>query len=248
MEVFGTSEHKIIEIHADNPFANCRLNRYRPDYKEHARKTFLILALITIFLSTSAQTDFNPISESDLITVKNAIKEKNAEIQILICPFVQTKEMAVLKENAVSKGIMYFKKPDKFRWEYTDENPFIFVQNDGKYYTKVNGKVAEIKDNSARLFQGISKLVISSINGDILENTKNFKTDFQENSSMIVVNLTPIQKAMQNFMSKIKLYFSRNTYLVTKIEIYESGDDITSILFENVKVNQAINDHIFELR
>jgi len=212
------------------------------------KKLILTLTAFALLVTLAAQNDFKPVTEVELITVKNKIKEKNAEIQTLICPFVQTKKMAVLKENAISKGIMYFTKPNKFRWEYTDDNPFIFVQNSEKYYTKINDKVTEIKDNSARLFQEISKLVISSINGDILENTKKFKTDFQENNAMVVVNLTPTQKAMQNFMSNIKLYFSKTTYLVTKIEIYESGNDTTIIQFENVKVNQKINDNLFELK
>ena len=212
------------------------------------KKTLLIFGCIIFFLTASAQIDFNPISEPDLIKIKNSIKAKNAEIQTLICPFIQTKKMAVLKEDAITKGIMYFAKPNRFRWEYTGENPFVFVQNDGKYFTKINGKVTEIKDNSARLFQEISNLVIASMSGEILENTKKFKTEFQENNSVVVVNLTPIPKAMQNFMSKIRLFFDKTTYLVTKIEIHENGGDLTIIQFENVKVNQPINDDIFILK
>jgi len=212
------------------------------------KKTLLLFGYIISFLIASAQPDFKTISEPDLTKVKNSIKTKNAEIQTLICPFVQTKKMAVLKEYAVTKGIMYFAKPNRFRWEYTGDNPFIFVQNEGRYFTKINGKVTEVKDNSVRLFQEISNLVIASISGEILENTKKFKTEFQENNSMVVVSLTPIPKAMQNFMSKIRLFFDKTTYLVTKIEIYESGNDLTIIQFENIKVNQPINDDIFILK
>jgi outer membrane lipoprotein-sorting protein len=212
------------------------------------KKPLLILSLIALFLSVSAQTDFKPIAEPELSAIKNNIKAKNTEIETLICPFVQTKKLAVLKENAVTKGIMYFQKSNKFRWEYTDTNPFVFVQNGEKYFIKINDKVTEIKDNSARLFQEISKLVISSINGDILENTKKFKTEFHENGNIVAVNLTPTQKSMQNFISKIKLYFDKSSYLVTKIEIYEGGEDMTIIQFENVKVNQMISVRTFELK
>ena len=212
------------------------------------KKLILTLTALALLVTLDAQNDFKPVTEVELITVKSKIKEKNTEINTLICPFVQTKKMAVLKENVVTKGIMYFAKPDRFRWEYTGDNPFIFVQNGDKYFTKANGKVTEIKDNSARLFQEISRLVISSISGEILGNTKKFKADFQENNSTVMVSLTPTQKAIQNFMSKIKLYFCKTTYLVTKIEIYESGDDMTIIQFENVKVNQTINNNLFELK
>ena len=212
------------------------------------KKTLFILILIIFSIAASAQTDFKPIAEPELGVIKNSIKAKNAEIETLICPFVQTKKMAVLKENAVTKGIMYFQKSNKFRWEYTGDNPFIFVQNGEKYFTQINGKVTEIKDNSARLFQEISKLVISSISGDILENTKKFKTEFHENNTVVAVHLTPTQKSMQNFIAKIKLYFNKENYLVSKIEIYEGGDDMTVIQFDNVKVNEMISFRKFDLK
>jgi outer membrane lipoprotein-sorting protein len=199
-------------------------------------------------LFSFAQTDLKPVSEQELSTIKNSIKEKNVNIQTLTCPFVQTKKMAVLKEVNVMTGIMYYKRPNQFRWEYTGDKPFVFVQTGEKCYTKVNDKVTEIKENGARQFKEISKLVIASMNGDILENTKNFKTEFLQNSSMVVVTLIPIHKAMQNALSKIILHFSKTTQLVTKIEIFEGSDDITTIQFENHKINQTINQNTFELK
>jgi len=212
------------------------------------KKLTLTLIAIALFVTLAAQSDFKPVAETELVTVKSNIKAKNIEINTLICPFTQTKKMMVLKENVITKGMMYFEKPNKFRWEYTGDNPFVFVQNGDKYFTKINDKVTEIKDNSARLFQEISKLVISSINGDILENTKKFKTEFLENSNIVVVNLIPTSKTMQNFISKIQLHFSKTTFLVTKIEIYEGGEDMTTIQFENVKVNEIFGKRLFELK
>ena len=212
------------------------------------KRISFLLSIILFFIAANAQSELKPVSDADLVAIKNAIREKNTQIKTIICPFVQTKKMEMLKENMVSKGIMYFKKATQFRWEYTGENPFVFVQNGEKYYKQVNGKVVEVKDNSTRMFQEMSKMVIASMNGEIFEDTKKFKIDFQENNSMVVVNLTPIQKGMQNFMSKIKLYFNKNTYLISKIEIFEKGNDTTTILFENVKVNQMVNDSLFELK
>jgi outer membrane lipoprotein-sorting protein len=212
------------------------------------KKTLLLFGCLLLFLTAGAQPNLNPIHEPDLTIIKDIIKAKNAEIQTLICPFIQTKKMAVLMEDAVTKGIMYFEKPNKFRWEYTGNNPFVFVQNGRKFFTRINEKVTEVKDNSTRLFQEISNIVIASISGEILENSKKFKTEFQENNGMVVVSLTPMSKAMQNFISTIKLYLIKTTYLASKIEIYENGGDVTVIQYENVTVNHTINDEIFILR
>ncbi|MCL1850029.1 MAG: hypothetical protein FWF70_01265, partial [Bacteroidetes bacterium] len=77
------------------------------------KKKLSFLIFILFLFAAAAQNNGNLISGADLVTIKNNIKDKNAQIQTLICPFVQTKKMAVLKENDVSKGIMYFVKSNQ---------------------------------------------------------------------------------------------------------------------------------------
>ncbi|MCL2311283.1 MAG: outer membrane lipoprotein carrier protein LolA [Firmicutes bacterium] len=212
------------------------------------KKIFLLLTGIFFSITVWAQSNFTPVSSAGIVAIKNAIKEKNSQINTMTCPFVQTKKMEILNESAVTKGVMYFKKTDKFRWEYLSEVPFVFVQNGNRFYTKIDGKVTEVKGNNARMFQEISKMVIASMNGEILEDTKKFKTEFHENNSVVVVTLTPTQKNMHSFIKEMKLYFSKKTYWVSKIEIFESENECTSIQFENIQENKVIADSIFELK
>ena len=56
------------------------------------KKLFLTLFAVAFFVTIFAQNDYKPIVESELIVIKNRIKEKNTEINTLICPFIQTKK------------------------------------------------------------------------------------------------------------------------------------------------------------
>lgn len=211
------------------------------------------IIILTIFIGTSVyssygQTDFKPIPESQLTSLKAQIKAKNAQINTLTCPFSQTKHLSMLKNPAVSEGIMYFKKPSQFRWEYTNNPRFIFAQNGQTIYTKSGDQVQIVKDNSALLYQEISKLVIQSVNGSILENSKEFTTQYEENKKYIKIVLTPKQRNVKKFISSIHLLLDKKSFLASQIIMNEPNGDYTTIKFDNISVNQPINESLFILK
>jgi outer membrane lipoprotein carrier protein len=115
-------------------------------------KKILFYFIFVLHLSpVFSQATFTPITAQDIANIKTQIKTKNEQIATLSCQFTQTKKMSVLKEPSVSKGNMFYKKSDKFRWDYTKNPKFIFAQNGKTIYTKSNDKVQIVKDNSAKL-------------------------------------------------------------------------------------------------
>lgn len=208
---------------------------------------------LSVFLLLSAfqligQSDFKPVTGNTLNQYKAQIKAKNSKITSISCPFTQTKNMSILKNPTISKGIMYFKKNEKFRWEYVNNPTFIFAQNGKTIYTKSGDKVQIIKDNSVILYQQISKLVMQSINGEILENNKEFTTKFEENGSFIKIILEPKQRNMKKFIASIQLLVDKKSYLASQFTLNEPNGDNTIIKFENVKMNQNIDDSMFILK
>ena len=194
------------------------------------------------------QSDFKPIIGDNLNQYKAQIKAKNAQITSLSCPFTQTKNMSILKNPSISKGIMYFKKIQKFRWEYFNNPTFIFAQNGKTIYTKSGDKVQIIKDNSVILYQQISKLVMQSNSGEILENNKDFIAKVEENGSFIKIILEPKQSNIKKYISSIQLIIDKKSYLASQFILNEPNGDNTIIKFENVKLNKNIDDSMFILK
>ena len=52
------------------------------------------------------------------------------------CDFVQTKRMKLLSKEMQSKGVMYFKRPNKLRWQYTAPYDYTFILNGDKVQIK----------------------------------------------------------------------------------------------------------------
>lgn len=211
-------------------------------------KSFFSFILILLSCQLVAQNDYKPVTGNILTQYKTQIKAKNGQITSLTCPFTQTKNMSILKNPNITKGIMYFKKNDKFRWEYYNNPKFIFAQNGKTIYTKSGDKVQIIKDNSVILYQQISKLVMQSINGEILDNNKEFTTKFEENGQFIRIIMEPKQRNMKKFIASIQLQIDKKSYLATQFILNEPNGDNTIIKFENVKLNQSIDDSMFILK
>ena len=199
-------------------------------------------------LSLFAQNDFSAVSTKEITEFKAKLKNKNIQLNTLSAHFVQTKTMTVLKKPAITKGFMYVKQNNKFRWEYTNNPKFIFAQNGNKIYTQTGENIQIITDNSVKLYEEISKLVQQSIHGNILENTKDFTAIFEQNNRYIKIILTPKQRGMKRFISNITLFIDKQTMLASKFIMLEPNGDSTMIEFENIKTNVPIDDQLFILK
>lgn len=208
----------------------------------------LILLIIIANLSLLAQNDFSSVTSKEITEFKAKLTRKNAQLNTLTAHFVQTKTMTVLKKPSVIKGVMYLKQNNKFRWEYSNNPKFIFAQNGDKIYTQSGDNIQIIKDNSAKLYEEISKLVQQSIHGNILENTKDFSSTYEQNNRFIKIILTPKQRSVKKFISTITLFIDKQTMLASKFIMLEPNGDSTMIEFENIKTNTPIDDQLFILK
>lgn len=212
------------------------------------KKNILLVFLFCVSISLYAQTDFKPIPSSEIIEVKKQIKQKNGQITSLTSTFTQTKKMAILKEPSIMKGMMYYKNKDKFRWEYNNTPKFIFAQNGKTISTQTGENVQIISDNSVKLYEEISKLVSQSINGNILENSKDFTISYEQNGQYVKVNMVPKQRTMKRFIASITLYIDKKTMLASKFIMSEANGDSTTIVFDKILTNTVLDDKIFVLK
>ncbi|HNY62493.1 MAG TPA: outer membrane lipoprotein carrier protein LolA [Bacteroidales bacterium] len=209
---------------------------------------FLLLSILTFSTVLFAQTDYKKIPDAQVPSVIKEIRSKTAQFQTISSDFVQTKEVSILKEKSVLKGTMYYKKEKQFRWEYTANPRFIFAQNGSQIYTQTGDSARVIKDNSVRLYEEISKLVQSSINGSIFENKKDFSTLLEENNSSYRVTLTPKNRNLKKFIQKITLIIDKKEMLATQFMMLDQNGDSTTIQFSKMKINTPIDNQLFILK
>ncbi len=205
-----------------------------------------ILSLLITWLPAFAfsQTALKPMT--DTVAFKKGLEQFSKTTSSIQNDFVQEKKLKMLNDKVVSKGLLYFKKEDKLRWEYSEPFSYIIALNNGKVMLKDEGKVSSYDANANKLFLELNDILITCINGNIFQ-SKKFSFHFLETEKNNVAEMTPLNSAMKNFLSKIILYFDKSDFTVTKVEMMEPSQNSTVIVFKNKKLNADIPEKLFIL-
>lgn len=203
------------------------------------------LILFFMFLSlglTGTQAQVNQAK------VKQQINAVASSLKTMQCDFVQTKYLKMLNDKMVSKGKMYYQQSNKLRWEYTSPYSYTFVLNGSQVLISKGNRNDVINVNQSKVFKEIARIMMNSVVGNCLNDTKDFAVSINGNASEYVATLIPKQKQMKQMFQKIVLHFNKQKSTVSKVELIEKKGDHTVIELRNVKTNSAINAGVFRIK
>lgn len=202
------------------------------------RVLFFLMALCLCLLNLSAQK----VNEAKVKQQINAVASKMKTMQ---CDFVQTKYLKMLNDKMVSRGKMYYQQSNKLRWEYTYPYTYTFVLNGSRVLISKGKRNDVINVNQSKFFKEIARIMMNSVVGKCLTDSKDFKVSLTGASAEYVATLYPQQKQMKQMFQKIILHFNKQNSTVSKVELIEKKGDRTIIELKNVKSNAPINTKVF---
>ena len=74
-----------------------------------------------------------------------------------------------------------------------------------------------------------------------------FNVSIADGRTEWVATLLPQRKEMKQLFQNIKLYFNKQSSMVTKVELTEKNGDQTVIVLKNVKANVSIPASVFSV-
>ena len=166
-------------------------------------------------------------------------------MQSMQCRFVQEKTSSMLAEPSVAEGTMHYASPDRMRWEYTAPYAFALVVNGERLVKVTDGKAEVLEGNAGRMYQGMVNLIIGSASGKKLFDTTVFDIVFYDDNGFWRADMTPKRRDMKRMFSQLVFRFDKKTNGISRVEFVSANGDITSIRFEEIKVNEAISDKVF---
>ena len=179
--------------------------------------------------------------EDIILEISTAAKKTKT----LYCDFVQEKTSSLVAETAISKGKMYFKSPHSLRWEYVSPQASALIVNNNDVALKTaNGTSADV---NTRMLKELANIIISSIDGSGLNDSKNFSAELSVSDLHYMVELTPVNKRIAAVYSSIVLIIQRKTYLADSIILIEKNGDKMQISFSNHKLNQPLDNKLFNV-
>ena len=88
-------------------------------------------------------------------------------------------------------------------------------------------------------------LIIGSASGKKLFDTTVFDIVLYDDNGFWRADMTPKRRDMKCMFSQLVFRFDKKTNGISRVEFVEAGGGITSIRFEEIKVNEAISDKVF---
>ena len=186
-----------------------------------------------------------PLTEAESQKVVETLTQAAASMQTMHSRFVQEKTSSMLAEPTVAEGMLWYAAPDKMRWEYTTPYAFALVANSERIVKVTDGKAEVLDSNSGRMYQGIVNIIMGSASGKKLFDTTVFDVVMYDDDTFWRAEMTPKRRDMKRMFSQLVFRFDKKTNGISRVEFKDAGGDLTSIRFEDIKLNEAIGEKVF---
>lgn len=210
------------------------------------KRLFIIIVTLAIIPSMMAQT-MRKATAAETKSMVEKINSMAASIKTISCSFTQEKEVSMLNDKMTSKGVMYYTNAGKLRWEYTSPYSYIFVINNNKVTMKSGNKKSTVDMSSSKLFQAIARIMVSSVTGKSLSNSRDFDLTMYCYNKQWCAHLVPKEANMKKMFKYIRLYFNTSHTMVYKVEMVEKNGDTTTIRLKNIETNKQISNSKFSV-
>ncbi|MEO2066364.1 MAG: outer membrane lipoprotein carrier protein LolA [Desulfurobacteriaceae bacterium] len=188
---------------------------------------FLVALFLSILTSTTTLGE-----EEDIYTLFKGVNS----LKILFSQ--RTKLPVAGDEVSLYEGVIYYKRPLKFRWEYTKGVKVLIVSNGELVKSSIEGEcqIAEIAD------QPVFALI------ELIDNPEKFKEEFRvkelkKNKSWEVVRITPNYK--DAFFKEIT-FIIKDKKLKKVITVEEDGTK-GEYQIEEIENNVPLDDDLFRV-
>lgn len=163
-----------------------------------------------------------------------------ANVNTLSAHFTERKEIGLLKNAVVQKGVFSHTKPDKFLWEYTSPEPKMLLMNDKTLvaYYPLQKQAEEIQTR-------LSKRLVKYFGlGQVFADLKEYYDLSLSSENPVpgthLIVMKPRVKRLEKRLMEVRLWLDDSINQVRQLEYREADGDRTQFIFEDVKVNSDI--------
>ena len=206
----------------------------------------ILLSCLLVFLSPClpimGQTKLTAEQQKQIV---EKIDKASSAMKTMQCDFTQTKRMKMLSKDMQSKGVMYFKRPDKLRWQYTSPYDYTFIMNGDKVQIKSMKSTKNIDVQQNKMFRQITNIILSSITGGTLRTSADFTVELWQQDKSYFVKLYPKKKELKQLYQYLEIWFDPALTKVSTVKMMEKTGDMTIVNLLNTKYGVTINEKMF---
>lgn len=208
------------------------------------RFNVLGILLLTCVLSSWGQRKM--LSPEEAAALKQRVTEQTKQLRSLESTFTQTKHLDYLENDVTSSGKLYFKAPDKIRWEYVRPSSYTVIFN-GELMRMNEGekKAKQIDLASNRRMKGLNALLTGTVQGGRIFDDTQFQITYYREGADYSAILVPKDQALSRYIKQVELTLDGRSYLVRQIKITDPTQDYTRITFDTQRQNVSLPESLF---
>ena len=207
-------------------------------------RSVVILLTCLSALSVMGQTKLTSEQEKQVLA---KMDQSSKALRSLQCDFIQSKRMKILSKEMQSKGILYFKKPDKIRWQYTSPYDYTFIMNGDKVQIKSAKSTKNIDVQGNKIFRQITTIILNTVTGAGIMNSADFNVELYKSGDIYFAKMQPKKKEVKQVYSSIEVYFNSALTMVETIKMVEKSGEYTVVKLVAPKINATINESVFKV-
>jgi hypothetical protein len=175
-----------------------------------------------------------------------SIRTAAQRVNSLAAEFSQTKQLKILAHPIRAEGRLYYQRPGRIRWEYTEPIRSVLISNQEgiRRLTWRGGRYHPDADAKLKPVQMVLGQLELWLRGDFSKSTLFVAT--LEAGPPVRVKLVPRDKGLGKLIAAVYVVLSVTPGVVDTIEIWEGPDAVTRIQLKNVKVNQPLPARTFQ--
>jgi outer membrane lipoprotein carrier protein len=186
-----------------------------------------------------------PLCSQTADEIVNGIQQKYETLNNLSAQFTQIMVSKAFSHQEIEKGIVYFKRPGKMRWEYKEPEKKLLV-SDGKtiYWYLVEDKQVQIMNLDEWKSEQTPILYLSG-RGKLKDDFNIEKAEIMKtlDEGNIQLKLTPLHQ--ESDFQSIMLEVNPTRYIIRRMMIIDLLENITVYIFEDINENQALPEKLF---
>lgn len=200
--------------------------------------------LLTSCVMATAQTKLTAVEQQMII---KKVESASQTMKSMQCDFTQTKTMKLLKKDMQSKGVMFFQRPDRLRWQYIAPYDYTFILDGDKVHLRSQRSSQQINVQQNKVFRQITSIILNSITAGSLKSNADFSVELYKQDTSYYARLLPKKKELKQIYRWIEIYFNPRLTMVSSVKMLEKTGDVTTVKLQNVKTNIKIDAQQFKV-
>jgi outer membrane lipoprotein carrier protein len=214
--------------------------------REASRRSSRRAPALVAALAIAAAAHAEPPSLQSLVEHVDAASQK---VETLAGEFTQKNRVKLFKQELVSKGRVYFRKPRQIRWEYLTPDPSVLILDGNKATLTAPDAAPQVfdLDKDATMRAIFEQLLTWLGPGSLQQARDDYELAAGGTAAQPELTLTPKPtSAVAKAFTRIQLVLDGKSWLIRAIKLIEKNGDEKEIVFTHLQRNAKLPENAFK--